>query len=167
MQSSAKSAFSTVDLSDTYKYDTNSYTRGFYLGDNRRTLVVQDEINLKEDNSSLYWFMHTRAAITLDADGKGAYLTQGTKKLRVDMLTNADDAKFVINSVGPDVQRFPTDPIREGQLIGGSFTNIKVLTLEASGSGNVYITVKLTPVDDAFGTYSDISYVPVKDWTLE
>ena len=83
------------------------------------------------------------------------------------MLTNADDAKFVINSVGPNIQRFPTDPIREGQLIGGSFTNIKVLTLEATGSGNVYITVKLTPVDDAFGTYSDISYVPVKDWTLE
>ena len=82
------------------------------------------------------------------------------------MLTNAQNVKFVINDVGEKVQRFPTDPIREGQLQGGTFTSVKALTLEAEGSGEVYITVKLTPVDSDYDTYAPISYTAIKDWTI-
>jgi len=166
IESKPRGAYSLIDLSEVYKLDTNAYTRGFYLGDDRRTLTVQDEINLIENNSSIYWFMHTRAKIEVDADGKGAYLSQNGKKVRVDLLTNAQNAKFVINDVGENIQRFPTDPIRPGQLQGGTFTSVKVLTLEATGSGNVYITVKLTPVDGDFETYSKIKYTPIKEWTI-
>lgn len=165
-ESKAKGAYALIDLSDIYSYDTKSYTRGFYLGDDRRTLTVQDEINLLEDNSSIYWFMHTRAKIEIDPDGKGAYLSQDGKKVRVDLLTNTQNAKFVINDVGEDVQRFPTDPVRPGQLQGGTFTSVKVLTLEATGSGNVYITIKLTPVDGDYEIYEDIKYTPISEWTI-
>lgn len=166
MQGKEKGAYTLIDLSDGYKYDTKSYTRGFYLGDDRRTLTVQDEINLLEDNSSIYWFLHTRAKIEIDADGKGAYLSQNGKKVRVDLLTNTQNARFVINDVGENVQRFPTDPIRPGQLQGGTYTSVKVLTLEATGSGNVYITVKLSPVDGDFETYEDIKYTPISEWSI-
>ncbi|MBE7050950.1 MAG: DUF4962 domain-containing protein [Ruminococcaceae bacterium] len=166
MESKEKAAYTLIDLSETYKYDTSSYTRGFYLGDDRRTLTVQDEISLLEDNSPIYWFMHTRAKIDIDADGKGAVLSQNGKSVRVDMLTNASDAKFTVGDVGEDVQRFPTDPVRPGQLQGGTFTSVKALTLEAKGSGDVYITIKLSPMDGDFDTYADISYTPIKDWTL-
>lgn len=166
IESKTKAAYSLVELSDAYKYDTKSYTRGFYLGDDRHTLTIQDEMDLLEDNSSIYWFMHTRAKIEIDADGKGAYLSQNGKKVRVDMLTNGQNAKFVINDVGETVQRFPTDPVRPGQLLGGTFTSVKVLTLEATGSGKTYITIKLSPVDGDFDTYEKISYKPISEWTL-
>ena len=166
MESKAKAAFSIVDLSNTYKYDTNGYIRGFYLGDDRRTLTIQDEISLLEPNSDIYWFMHTRANIEIDADGKGAVLSQNGKKVRVDMLTNASNASFVVNEVGEDVQRFPTDPVRPDQLQGAVFTSVKVLTLQAQGSGDVYITIKLTPMDGDYEIYDSISYTPVKNWTL-
>jgi len=156
-------AYSVVDLSDAYKYDANSYIRGFYLCDNRRSLVVQDEINLKEDNSVIYWFMHTRAAIELDSDGKGATLSQNGKKMRLDLVTNAQNARLVVNDVGENVQRFPTDPIRPGQLHGGRFTSVKALTLEATGSGDVYITVKCAPLENN-SACDDISYTPIKLW---
>ena len=159
-----KAAYATIDLSDAYKYDTSSYTRGFYLGDDRRTLTIQDEISLLESNSDIYWFMHTRAAIRLDNDKKGATLTLNDKKLRVDVLTNASDYKLVINKVGE--QRFPTDPIRDGQLVGSTFTSVNALTIEAKGSGSVYITVKLTPMDSDVDTYDEISYTPINQWTL-
>lgn len=165
MYSAESYAYSTVNLSDTYKYDTASYMRGFYFGDNRRTLLVQDEINLLEENSDIYWFMHTRAAIEIDDSGKSATLTKGGKKMKVTMLTNAENATFSVKSVGGEnFQRFPTDPIRAGQLAGGSFTNVNVLTLNCKGSGNVYITVKLTPIDDKFNSYSEISYNPITNW---
>ncbi len=159
-----KAAYATIDLSDAYKYDTSSYTRGFYLGDDRRTLTIQDEIALLESNSDIYWFMHTRAGIELDNDKKGATLTLNDKKLRVDVLTNASDYKLVINKVGE--QRFPTDPVREGQLVGANFTSINVLTVEAKGSGNVYITVKLTPMDSDYDTYAKVSYTPISQWSI-
>jgi len=108
--------------------------------------------------------MHTRAAIRLDNDKKGATLTLNDKKLRVDVLTNASDYKLVINKVGE--QRFPTDPIRDGQLVGSTFTSVNALTIEAKGSGSVYITVKLTPMDSDFDTYDEISYTPINQWTL-
>ena len=159
-----KAAYTTIDLSDAYKYDTTEYTRGFYLGDDRRTLIIQDEMNLLEANSDIYWFMHTRAHIQLDSNKKGATLTLNDKKVRVDILTNASKYNLVINNVGE--QRFPTDPIREGQLVGSTFTSVKVLTIEAEGSGDVYITVKLTPMDSDYETYSDISYIPISEWSI-
>lgn len=162
MEGKEKSAYAVADLSDAYKYDTSKYLRGYYLGDDRRTLIVQDEMTLLEPDSDIYWFMHTRADIEVDKDGKGATLVRNGKKVKVDVLSNATDFTVKVNKVE---QRFATDPVREAQLKGELFKSVNVFTIEAKGTGNVYFTVKLTPVDVDADTYSEITYTPISDWT--
>ena len=45
--SKPKGAIGVMDLSDAYKTWTNSAKRGFMLGDDRRSVTVRDEIELK------------------------------------------------------------------------------------------------------------------------
>ena len=162
MEGKEKSAYAVVDLSDAYKFDTSKYLRGYYLGDDRRTLIVQDEMTLLEPDSSIYWFMHTRASVEIDPDGKGAVLRIGNKSAKLDVLTNAKDYKLKVNKVE---RRFETDPVRDDQFQKDFFKQLNVFTIEATGSGNVYFTVKLSPMDSDYDTYSDIVYTPISEWT--
>lgn len=162
MEGKEKSAYAVADLSDAYKFDTSKYYRGYYLGDDRRTLIVQDEMTLLEPNSDIYWFMHTKADIEVDADGKGATLVRNGKKVKVDVLSNAKDFTVKVNKVE---RRFETDPVRDDQFQKDLFKTLNVFTIEAKGTGNVYFTVKLTPMDADYDTYSKIAYTPIESWT--
>lgn len=155
LSSSKSSAFMAVDLSDAYKYDTTSYERGYYLGDNRKSLLVQDEISLKKDNSDIYWFMHTKANITISEDKKSATLTQGGKTLYVKALCSNNDWHFEVMDAKP----LPTSPDRTGQDANEGITK---LTLRAKGSGNYKIAVKMMCSDDF--TLNEIT--PISKWQL-
>lgn len=162
-ESSDKAAYFVADLSDAYKYDTSKYLRGYYLGDDRRTLTVQDEMNFLQENSKYYWFMHTRAAVEIDADGKGATLALGGKELRVEAAVSSGSFKFKLNKVE---RRFETDPVREAQLQGTEFSSVNVLTIEGVGSKEVILSVKLIPVDADFDSYEKVSVKPIDKWSV-
>jgi len=155
LSSGKSSAFMAVDLSNAYKYDTTSYERGYYLGDNRKSLLVQDEISLKKDNSDIYWFMHTKANITVSEDKKSATLTQGGKTLYVKALCSNDDWHFEVMNAKP----LPTSPDRTGQNANEGVTK---LTLIAKGSGDYKIAVKMMCSNDF--TLNEIT--PISQWQL-
>ncbi len=161
-ESKEKGALAVIDMSECYALDTVSFIRGFYLGDDRRTVTIQDEMNFIKPGSDFYWFMHTRAKIELDQDKKGAVLTLNGKKLRVEALSNATSFGFKVNKVE---KRFATDPERNGQW-QPNYADISVLTIEGTGSGATYLTVKFIPVDAEFDTYSKISYKPISEWSI-
>lgn len=132
------SGYMIYDLSQAYSDNASSYKRGFYLGDGRQTLTVRDEISLLNDDSDLYWFMHTRADIAIDPDKKGATLTLEGRKLRVEADCSEPDWYFEVRDTTP----FDPSMTRPGEY---SRAGINKLTMVIKGSGDVDITVKLLP----------------------
>ena len=103
-----ETAFAIADLSSAYTTDAESVKRGLYLDRSSQSLLIRDELHLKAP-SELYWFMHTRADVTLSEDKKSAILTQsddgGTlRRLWVGLV--AGDGEFQVMDAKP----LPTSP---------------------------------------------------------
>lgn len=156
--SKPRGAYMVLDLTDANSMDVTSYQRGYYFGDERKSLVVQDELELIHDNSTLYWAMHTEADIDVSEDGKGATLTIGNSTLKVALDTNAD----IKISSSPAVA-LPGTVVRSGE---NSREHINKLLISGTGSGNVYITVKLTPQYDYTKPDENANYVPISQWEI-
>lgn len=150
-------AYTIYNLSDVYAEDCTEARRGFFLGDGRKTLVIQDEFTLNNDSGEVYWFMHTRADIQ-KIDDDTVTLTQNGKTVRLDFMTSLNN----FNLSAMEAQPLPTTPERDGQA---SNDGIKKVCFKASGSGEGYITVKITPVTPG-GEYTDISYIPMSRWSV-
>lgn len=154
--SSEKSAYCIYDLSDVYSDNVSKYKRGFYLGDDRQSLTIRDEISLLA-KSDLYWFMHTRADIEISEDGHEAILKKDGKTLKATAICNIADWHFEVREAQP----FDETMTREGEYSRDEFQK---LTLVTSGSGNVNITVKLSPIEDDISPVTDTA---LSDWELE
>lgn len=150
-------AYTVYDLTNVYADDASSVKRGFFLGDMRSTLTIQDEISLKSDGSSVNWFMHTNADIEIANDGKSALLTQNGKKLRVDFVTNLSN--WNVTKMAAE----PLEVVREGQAANDGVSKIR---FAGSGSGDVYITAKLSPVIED-KEYPAASYLSIDEWSVD
>ncbi len=130
---SDKDAYAVYDMSDVYRTWASAYKRGFYVGDNKRSLTIRDEITLK-NSSQIYWFMHTKANIEPTANG--AILTQNGKKLKLEVKSNCS-----LKVSKADAKPLSTSPNPSQTANDGIYK----VAIELSGSGNVTIEVKLSP----------------------
>lgn len=152
-QESALGAFSTVELSKNYAENADEYTRGFLLGDNRRSLTVRDEISLKHAGSELYWFMHTKGKITI-VNNNTALIKQNNKTLKVEFLTDAES--FTLKAM--EAKRLDgSDAIPETENTG-----VRKLAMHITGaSGDIAITAKMSMLNESV---SEISNISIADW---
>lgn len=158
-QSGNKAAMAAFDLSEIYKRDVKSYTRGYYFGDDRNTLLVQDEITLKSLTSSeIYWFMHTPANIEI-VDRKTAILTYGGKKLRAEVYCSSSGYELVDMPASP----LPASPTVSGQNENNGIRKLAVHCPKARSK--VTIAVKLIPIND-FYTPQKLVMKQIAQWTL-
>ena len=152
-----RGAFASVDLTAAYQRDANKYIRGYYFGDNRNTLTVQDEITLKAE-SELYWFMHTGADVEILSNNK-AKLTIDGKTCIVDVYCSAPG--YELKQMAPEP--LPTSPKVDGQNENKDYTKLAIHYPKVAG--DVTIVVKLSP-DNGKYTYTPISYLPISNWTV-
>lgn len=158
-ESNNKAAMASYDLSEIYARDVNSYTRGYYFGDDRNTLLIQDEINLKNANSEIYWFMHTPADIEI-VDKKTAILTCGGKKLRAEVYCSSA-LKYELCSM--EAEPLPSSPTVEGQ---NANSGIRKLAIHGTSTkGKITMAVKLIPIND-FYTPQKLSMKYISQWKL-
>lgn len=144
--------FSTVDLSSAYSEYATSYIRGFKMYNNLRTLIVRDEIMLK-NTSPLYWFMHTQGEIKI-VDNNTALITQNGKTLKVSVdmnvphvLTSSPAESF---TTSPKFTMTPNDGVT------------KLVLKSDNASGNVNITVKMAMLNEDDGKAVDTT--AICDW---
>ncbi len=156
--SKPKGAITVIDLTETYGYDVKSYQRGYYLGENRNTLIVQDELELIEPNSTINWFLHTPGDVTIDADGKGAVVEIKGKKLKIDIICDAAQWEL---SVREPVSVFPENSV-EGEYSRDGYCN---LALIGKASGTLNISAKFTMEED-LSSMSEHSLIPISKWTI-
>jgi hypothetical protein len=75
----------------------------------RSSVLIEDTLESAGD-LPVWWFMHTRATIAPDADGRGATLEQGGRRLRA-VLESPTEGRLSVMDARP----LPTSPDPEGQ----------------------------------------------------
>lgn|GEM_PF-903673 len=149
-------SFGVLDMSSNYKNYANNVTRSFYAGDNKRSLSIRDEMNLKEE-TTVYWFMHTKASV-IKTGSRQMLLTQNGKKLNFVFDTNAQNVTLeTMNAAG-----LTTSPVVEEQ---NQNAGILKIVIKIVASGNVNLNIKLSPYGeniDAVASDTPISGLTVK-----
>ncbi|MBR6826293.1 MAG: heparinase II/III family protein, partial [Oscillospiraceae bacterium] len=127
-----------VDMLNAYSpYGATAVKRGIALFDNRSRVMLRDEITCKSA-SEIYWFAHTKAQITVSADGKTAELTQDGKTLLA-TIVEPSNGKFTSMTADP----LATSPNPTGQNDRSAFRKLAI-RLQNVTSAN--ITVVFTPI---------------------
>ncbi len=153
-----RGSYATADLTDVYADYVNSAWRGVKLDNYRRTVTVQDEIEMKEP-SEFYWFAHTEAEIEISEDGKIAYLDKNGKVLKAE-ITSGDGAKFSVMEAKP----LPTSPVVEG---ADPNENIRKLAIYIPKCKDIKLSVVFNCCDSD-GDTPDFNreFVPISEWTI-
>lgn len=123
-----------VDLTPVYA-DAKSAVRTLKLTDNRKNAELTDVIKLNKA-SEIYWFMHTKATVTISADKKTATLTKGTKQMKV-TISSPPDAVFTVMNATP----LPTSP----QVTQNKNSGYRKLAVHLTNTTKATINVKFEP----------------------
>ena len=154
-----KAAMAAYDLTPAYVRDTDKYIRGYYFGDNRNTLMIQDEIKLKDSDSELYWFMHSAQNIEVLSNTKAVMTSKDGKKLIVDVECSIAGYELKVMEAKP----LPSSPVVEGQNNNEGYSKLAIHIPQASQ--DVRITVKLSPDNNKY-MYSGLKVSPISEWNL-
>lgn len=155
-ETAPKGGIVVYDNSEGYRKWTSDVTRGFYIGDDRRSLTVRDEFKVSSQNTTVYWNMQTPANIEID--GNKAYLTINNKKICVEFLTDAPQFELLSLKAEPLPGSIENDYMTKDPTINK-------LALRATVNGNAYIEAKLY-VPGEPSSKSGMLNKPISEWTL-
>ncbi|MBQ4526473.1 MAG: discoidin domain-containing protein [Clostridia bacterium] len=150
-------AYAWGDLTETYADFVTSYKRGIMLGRGRTTFVVQDEIKLY-DPSEVYAFYNIyRSDIEISDDKKSAIISKGNKKLKMNILCDADYELSVMDS-----NPLPTSPQGTGSTINREIERIAIHFIDAQ---NINLRVEFIPylLEEELPVVED-AIVPIEQW---
>ena len=147
-----------VDLTPMYLdqglddgYTGEDIRRGMKVYQETDTIVVQDEVHLTEE-SEMYWFMHTKAEIDVDEDGRGATLTLDGVSIRAQLLGD-ENASFTVMPAF----KLDTTPDLPGQ---GTNPGFRKLAIHWEKVKDTSYAVVFTPVDSK----EEVTFTPLGDW---
>ena len=158
-----RGAVTVIDLTDIYGKSVTDYKRGFMLGDERRSLIVRDELNLSENNSSIYWNLHVNSG-EISLDGNIAYIEKQGKKLKIEILTNIDNFTLSKEAAQPLDENMIRGVGVEGAVKEYSRDKYSKLVLSGNASGKIYISAKLSLADDE--EISSFENEEISAWSL-
>lgn len=123
-----------VDMTDAYRMNgARDVSRTFELYNNRTSLIITDKINCVIP-SEIYWFMHTKADISVSYDGKTAILELNGKKMKA---TLHNDGEFSV---------MPAEAIAGKYEHDADYSDIQKLTVHVENVKSATICVTLEPI---------------------
>jgi hypothetical protein len=159
---SKQKSFAIAEMSSCYKMNAYSVQRGVMLDKVSKNLLIQDEIHTR-GAADVYNFMHTKASIIIDASGRKATFTQGSKKMIAYLLSPADVKFTVMNAEAlPQSKSIMTT----GQ---NPNTGYRKLVVNIKDSSDIRLAVWLVPfnaITDAEPTTMP-TLIPLSEWTLD
>lgn len=134
LYSKESGSYAIMDLTGSYERDATSAKRGYMLTDDRRSVVIRDEISLKKE-SDIYWFAHTDGKIKI-LDNNTAIININGKHYKVIVETNAKEYTLCASDASP----LPTSPeIAQSDMVS---QGVSKLAIKLKASGDLNITVK-------------------------
>lgn len=160
-ESKSKGGYAVVDMSAALGLSkVDDAKRGMMLTNNRRSVIIQDEISLKEPGE-VYWFAHTDASVTLSADGKSAILYKNGKRLAA-VIVSENDAKFTVE----EPVALPTSP--ERHELENKNTGVKKLRIHMTDVKDVKLAVAFRILSDyETDATTDYTYTNIDNWYIE
>jgi len=149
-------AFAVADLSGAYAVQAGSVLRGVALSDDRRRVLIQDEVRSRLA-TDVWWFMHTKAEIDVAADGRSALMSRGDARLWARILS-PDGARFTVMEACPIPNT--ADPPAQATNDG-----VRKLTIHHEKAVSPTLAVLLVPLE-AGASPPDVlpDVVPLADW---
>ncbi len=148
----------TIDMTPAYARQVKAAKRGFMLTEDRRMLVLQDEIVPLKAGDMYYWFWHTEADIEIAEDGKSALLQRDGRELKLYVDANVD---FFIDS--DKSLPLPTSPNNPAQL--NNLTRIMNKLVITFASGTEQINFRVTAVPETI-EYKQTPLTPISEWSI-
>jgi hypothetical protein len=139
-----------MDLSETYEGQVATALRGIAMIDRSR-ILVQDDVELLDDTTSVRWAVMTDASVTLD--GASALLRKGGKSPRAEILSPAG-ARFEVLSTNPGDER-------QNDNRG---TVLLATTVRPASEPAVRLAVLLSPVGPQWADGEPPVLTPVSTW---
>jgi len=141
--STPDTALAVLNLGPVYDRDARRVERGISLFNERKAILIQDEIESKVP-AELYWSMHTFARIKLEQEDHIAILELDQERLKV-AIKSPENARFVIMPAEylPGLS-FPLTQNSPNQLFG---QNVQKLVVHLSGVNRETIAVVFAPID--------------------
>jgi hypothetical protein len=135
-QSEPDTGSAVADLDGVYP-GVQSWSRGVKLFDSRQRVLVQDEMS-SPTVIDAWWFMHTRADVSVAADGRSATLTQNGKQMLA-RITSPAGASFLHMAATP----LATSPAPAGQSTNAG---IRKLAIRLQGATAYTVAVEFVPL---------------------
>jgi hypothetical protein len=153
-------AMTILNLSAVYDRDAQRVRRGAGLRQQRRVVVIQDEIKMKAP-SSVWWSMHTSAQVELQQNGRVAILRQGNKNLWVEIQSPAE-AAFAVEAA--DYLQDLSFPLSRNSP--NTFQNavVRKLTIHRQNVSELTLTVIMQLMTDIRNPPSVPAPVRLDDW---
>jgi len=145
--SEVETAFAIVDLSEAYAESAEKVTRGVRMIDNRRAVLVQDEVDLSE-SGTIVWGITTDADIEILSD-REARLTIDGKHLKARILSS--DASFSTTEA----------PVTQPPAYSNEGVRRPEATFVASGSTTIAVLLSPEWPDGETGT---CEITPLSNW---
>lgn len=156
-ESSETDTFAITDLSDVYSRDAEKAVRGLRLTDNRETIILQDEVVMKEPGE-IDWFIHSQCPITVSEDGKSAVFSGKYKDMKATIISDID-AKFEVMQA----KRLPTSPVPDADI---DDSKVNKLALILKDTKEATISVAFTFQWPGMDEPVNYSVIPLDQWTL-
>ena len=150
-----RSAYITYDMSQVYA-QTQKYIRGFYAGDDFRSLTIRDEITPAE-KAEFVWTMNTMANVTIE--GNEAILSQDGETLVMKVECDAKDYEF------KTMPCQPLNPLSVGTVAQNPNEGYTKIAIIVKSEQSFNITVKLASTEDKAGSAA-VDLTPTSQWKL-
>lgn len=150
-------AIAILNMSDSLGNKVSGAKRGFYFTDERQSLVIRDEITtVASKTSDVYWFFITGQNVEIYDN----YILLRDKNNSVNTLKIEYLCNYGLEVTAATPAPLPTSPNPAGLASNEGYTRI---ALKTRGTGNINITVKLTPGAVSGSNISDYN-IPMDTW---
>ncbi len=156
-ESKPRGVISVMDLTELYSDKVSAYKRGFYMGDDRETLIVQDEVQLLEANNSFYYSLHTKGDISIGSDGKSATIKQNGQTLKIEFICDAQSFKLTKSA---ETNTFPEND-RKGERSRDGYTK---LVMTGTMGQSLNISAKFSLVGE--NEYPALAFNKIDSWQI-
>ncbi len=144
-------AFAIVDNTAVYGDSVLEAKRGILFTNDRKTVVIQDEVTMAATMETFVWAAHTEKTI-VQTDNRTVYLIDDTKCIRVSLVSQQSHLAFTITNT---TNQFVLDATFEqgySQSMGGnpeySRSSIQRLCIETGLTANCKFAVVIEEVTD-------------------
>lgn len=159
-ESKPRGAFAIINMTPVHRNKALKAERGMMLTDERRSLVIRDEVTVAKP-CKVYWHMFTRQDAKLSEDGKSVIISESGNPENYVTLDFICDAPYTLTVARPEL--LPNSPNPEYNSVDTNSYQIRVC-VEAKDVMN--LTAKITPMTVENGKDISAFDMPMSEWTI-